>query len=156
MTKIKNLIGRKDIADFPELDLENIAVKIDTGAYTSSIHCHHIEEKNIDGHKTISFRLLDPDHENYNNKLYTIKKYKQKEIKSSSGHSEKRFIIYSTISLFGRTYPIELSLTERSEMKFPVLLGRKLLKNRFIIDPALSNLSFKQKQTNKNIKSIIK
>ncbi len=139
----KFLIGRKDIADFPELQLNNIAVKIDTGAYTSSIHCHHIEEKEINGQKAICFELLDPQHEAYNNKQITLTQYKQKKIKSSTGNSEKRFIIYTSIVLFNKEYPVELSLSERSEMKYPVLLGRKLLKNNFIVDPSKVNISFR-------------
>lgn len=143
--KVKQLIGRKDIADFPELELKDIAVKIDTGAYTSSIHCHHIEEKYINGQRAISFKLLDPKHQAYNHKQYTITRFKQKKIKSSTGNSQKRFIIYTSIVLFNKEYPIELSLSERSKMKYPILIGRKLLKNKFIIDPSKVNISYKQK-----------
>ena len=143
----KITIGRKDKIDFPELGLEDIDVKVDTGAYTSSIHCHHIEEKEHDGEAFIEFQLLDPSHEQYNNKKFRVKNYVEKEIKNSFGISEKRFIITTNTRLFGKTYSIELSLSERGEMKFPVLLGRKLLNGNFIVDTAKYNLSFKQKKT---------
>lgn len=139
--KEKLLIGRKDFADFPELGLESIAIKIDTGAYTSSIHCHHIKQVEIDGVKTIQFQLLDPSHENYNERIFTTKNFVQKQIKSSTGHAETRFIVQTFVLLFGNEYPIELSLSERGEMKFPVLIGRKLLSGKFIVDPAKYNLS---------------
>jgi hypothetical protein len=144
----KKIIGRKDFASFPELGLEKVAIKIDTGAYTSSIHCHHIEEITIDGERLICFDLFDPDHKNYSNQKFTTSKYKQKVIKSSSGHAEKRFVIKTNILLFGIEYPIELSLSERGTMKYPILIGRKLLKKKFIVDTAKINLSFKHQKNN--------
>ncbi|MBN2807380.1 MAG: ATP-dependent zinc protease [Prolixibacteraceae bacterium] len=138
----KLIIGRKDLANFPELELENIAVKIDTGAFTSSIHCDKIEEIEHEGESAIRFQLLDPTHEWYNGKTFVFKKYKLKKIKSSSGHSELRYIIRTKIELFRKIYPVELSLSERGDMKYPVLLGRKLLRKRFLIDPSKQNLSY--------------
>lgn len=139
----KKIIGRKDIADFPKLELKNISVKIDTGAYTSSIHCNQIEEILSNGKKAIRFGLLDPDHNKYNKKTFVIEKYTKKRIRSSNGFIEERFIIFSEIKLFGEVYPIELSLSERGMMKYPVLIGRKLLNKRFIVDTAKVNLSYK-------------
>lgn len=141
--KEKKIIGRKDIADLPKLELKQIAIKIDTGAYTSSIHCHQIEEIKKNGKNAIKFNLLDPKHENFNNKTFVIENYKKKRIKSSNGTTEERFIIYSEIKLFNELFPIELSLSERGKMKYPVLIGRKLLKRQFIVDVAKVNLSFK-------------
>lgn len=151
MTLMKNkfLLGRTDYADFPELGLENIAVKIDSGAYTSSIHCHQIEEIITENSRTIKFNLLDPSHGNYNDKEFTFSNYKKKSIKSSNGQYEFRFVIKTKIILFNIEYPIELSLTERGEMKYPVLLGRKLLNGKFTIDTAKYNLSAKHKKLNK-------
>jgi hypothetical protein len=143
--KSKIIIGHKDFADFPEFNIENIKIKMDTGAYTSSIHCHDIEECLVDGNKMIKFDLLDPGHELYNNESFKTHRYKEKKIKNSFGATEKRFIIFSTIILFGKQYPIELSLSERGDMKFPVLIGRKLLKGKFIVDSAKYDLSYKAK-----------
>lgn len=141
----KIIIGRTDIANFPGLELENIAVKIDTGAFTSSIHCSKIEEIEVEGVNAICFHLLDPSHPHHNNKEFIFNAFTQKNIKSSTGHSEMRYIIKTTITLFSKKYPIEISLTERGEMKYPVLLGRKFLKGKFIVDPAKYNLSAKLK-----------
>lgn len=141
--KEKITIGRKDYANFPELEIENIPVKVDTGAYTSSIHCHKIEQIKIDNEEWIQFFLLDPDHPEYNQKPYRFKNYREKKIKSSNGESENRYIISTKIILFDKTFDIELSLSERGEMKFPVLLGRKLLNKKFIVDTSLKNLSYK-------------
>jgi hypothetical protein len=141
----KKIIGRHDKADFPELALSNIDVKIDTGAYTSSIHCEQIEEKGIGDQRKIHFRLLDKSHPEYNNREFVYANYKQKRVKNSFGNSEKRFVIETSIILFGETITTQFTLSERGEMRFPVLLGRKLLKRRFIVDPARTNLSYKQK-----------
>ena len=143
---MKLTIGRVDKADFPELHLTEIDIKVDTGAYTSAIHCNQIEEEEGEnGDKYIKFTLLDPSHSHYNEKEFIVKKYKKKKVKSSFGTSEQRFVISTEIQLFNETFPIELTLSERGEMKYPVLLGRKLLARKFIVDPSKRNLSFKSK-----------
>ncbi|MFT4970097.1 MAG: hypothetical protein ACI9O4_001849 [Chitinophagales bacterium] len=138
-------IGRADKADFPEINLQNIKVKLDTGAYTSSIHCHDVKEVELNGEKYIEFELLDPSHPEYENKIYTVKNYFEKLIKSSNGTAEQRFVIETVISIFDEVYPIELSLSERGDMKYPILLGRKFINKRFLVNTALKNVSYKLK-----------
>ncbi|MEX0987413.1 MAG: RimK/LysX family protein [Bacteroidales bacterium] len=145
MKKEKRIIGRRDKADFPELDLQNIDVKIDTGAYTSSIHCEQIKEEIKDGRTMIRFCLLDKSHPEYNNKEFVYANYKQKRVKNSFGVTEKRYVINTSIVLFGETIVSEFTLSERGEMKFPVLIGRKLINRRFIVDTQRTNLSYKEK-----------
>lgn len=136
------MIGRSDIIDLPELELSDIEAKIDSGAFTSTIHCHNIRELKKGKKTVIAFNLLDPSHPEYNEKEFILKKYNKKVVKSSTGHSEDRYIIETTIQLFNKTYPIELSLSDRKDMKFPILIGRKLLMGNFIIDVSRINLSF--------------
>ncbi|MCF8404836.1 MAG: RimK/LysX family protein [Bacteroidales bacterium] len=140
------VIGRSDKADFPELKLRNINIKVDTGAYTSSIHSHEIEEVEINGEKHIEFKLLDPSYTKYKDKIFKVKNYKEKAVKSSFGNIEQRFIIETKIVIFDQEHPIELSLSERSDMKFPILIGRKFLKKEFIVDTSLKNISYKLKR----------
>ncbi len=143
----KRIIGRRDFADFPELGLRDIAVKVDTGAYTSAIHCHHIKVKHRgDGTPVLTFKLLDPTHADYNGRAYELTAFRTKRVRSSNGKAESRYLIKTKIHLFGRDYPIELSLSERGEMRFPVLIGRKLLMNRFIVDSAATDLSWAAKK----------
>lgn len=148
--QIKTIIGRRDKADFPELKLMDIDCKVDTGAYTSSIHCHHIQECVVQGEKYIEFYVLDPSHSNYNEEKFQTKNYKKKRVKNSFGKSEQRFIVETMITIFGEDYPIELSLSERRDMKYPILIGRKLLKDRFIVDISKYDLSFKLKRKRKS------
>ncbi|SHM74928.1 RimK/LysX family protein [Polaribacter sp. KT 15] len=146
---MKITIGRIDKADFPELSLTDIDVKIDSGAYTSSIHCSNIKEITVDDSTYIRFKLLDPEHDLYNNKEFTFKNYASKIVKSSNGISETRFMIHTEIIMFQKKFPIYLTLSERKDMKFPILLGRKFLNKKFVIDTIKKDLSHKLKNINK-------
>ncbi|MBN1819258.1 MAG: ATP-dependent zinc protease [Prolixibacteraceae bacterium] len=141
----KILIGRKDIADFPGLELSGLEVKIDSGAYTSSFHCHNIEIIEKNNEKYIKCNFLDPEHPQYHEKEFLFKEFKLRRIKSSNGLTEERFSIITEIKIFNRIFPVELTLTERSDMKYPVLLGRKFLSKKFVIDTSVQNLSAKGK-----------
>ncbi len=142
----KKLIGRKDKVDFPKMRLYDIDAKIDTGAYTSAIHCHNIKISEKDHVKYVTFNLLDPSHPNYNEKRFRVPLHTKRRIKSSIGKSEERCIIKTLITLFGEKLEIELSLTDRSEMEYPVLIGRKLLKKGYVVDISKSDLSYKDKR----------
>lgn len=136
-------IGRIERVDIPDWNIYGIEAKIDTGAYTSSVHCHHIEEVDRNGLTNVRFRLLDPEHEAYNEQLFEFPIHDRRIVKSSNGLGNTRIFIKTNIFFFGNQYEIELSLTDRSEMKFPILLGRKFLKNRFIVDVSKKHLSIK-------------
>ena len=123
----------------------DIDLKIDSGAYTSSIHCSDIKEIEVEGAHFIRFTLLDPEHDFYNNKKFSTKNYASKMVKSSNGISEKRFLIETEIVIFNESFPIHLTLSERKDMTFPILLGRKFLNKKFVIDTSKKDLSFKLK-----------
>jgi len=128
------IIGRLESIDFPEWDLQEIDAKVDTGAYTSSLHCQHIEPYQENGKEYVKFNLLDPSHETYNDKLFRWPVFRKKTIKSSNGSREERFVVKTKVRIFDTIFTAELSLTDRSEMRYPVLLGRKLINNRFLVD----------------------
>ncbi len=133
--KTKIVIGRKDIASFPEIGLSNINVKIDTGAYTSSIHCKFIQVKN----DVLTCSFLGEDA----GSIHHFTNYKTIRVKSSNGIAQNRYEIKTKIRLFNKSYQISLSLSNRKEMRFPVLLGRKFLNPKFVVDPSLIDLSIK-------------
>ena len=137
----KRMIGRFDKADFPDLHLNDIAIKIDTGAYTSSIHCDNIIER--DGFLKCTF--LDEEHPLYNGREYSFPDFDIVFVRSSNGMVQKRYQIQTHIVLFNKRYKITLSLTARQEMRFPVLLGRKFLTKKFVVDTEFFDLSFKHK-----------
>lgn len=135
MSNDKQIVGRREIVSFPDLGLFDITAKIDTGAYTTALHCHDIREEN----NILYFKLLDPTHPEYNEQEQKSTEYSQKEIKNSFGEVEKRFIIKTTIKIGRKRIKSLISLTDRGNMRYPVLIGRKLLKNRFIVDVSLFN-----------------
>ncbi|WP_010231009.1 ATP-dependent zinc protease family protein [Gillisia marina] len=137
----KRVIGKFDKADFPMLKMENIAIKIDTGAYTSSIHCNNIIEKEDALHCT----FLDEEHPLYNGMEIVFKDYDIVFVKSSNGIIQKRFQVQSTIKIFNKLYKISLSLSARQEMRYPVLIGRKFLTKKFIVDTELTDVSYNLK-----------
>jgi len=144
-------IGRFDKANLPEFGIENINVKIDTGSYNSSIHCSEIKEIIVDDKTFIRFKLLDSDHPKFFfDELYSDK-FVIKKIRSSNGISEMRYVIESEIELYNVIYKTTFSLTNRSEMKYPILLGRKLLAKNFLVDVNKKNLSYKYR-TKKKVK----
>lgn len=143
--KVLKIIGRIEQIDLPEWELYNIEAKIDTGAYSSSLHCHHIEEYIKDGKPFVRFNILDPEHPHYNEQLFELPLTDKREVKSSNGSSEIRFFVKTTMILFREKHKIEFSLTDRSEMKYPVLLGRKALKNKYLVDVSSKYLSLTNK-----------
>ena len=144
----KKTIGRRELVDFPELELEEIEAKIDTGAYTSAIHCHNIREEYERGRPVIKVELLDPSHPAYNDKTLTFREFELRDIRSSFGDVQERYVIQTTIRLFGRDLTAFFSLTDRSDMRYPVLIGRTLLQGNFVVDVSRKNLSLRAKLRN--------
>lgn len=143
----KQIIGSVDKIDIPEFGLIDIEAKIDTGANRSAIHCSEIRLHQDNGVDEITFHIpLDNSHGV--NTFHTTDFF-TKKIRSSSGHMEERYVIKTTVVIFNRKISATFSLSNREEMKYPVLLGRKLLHNRFIVDVDQKNLSYKAKQENK-------
>lgn len=138
VTKNKHIIGRTDIADFPKFGLNDVPVKIDSGAYTSTIHCCSIKQLS----DAIEVTFLDKSKPAYSGEKIIFHDYSVKKVRSSSGQSQLRYKVAGSIELFGKKYNTEFTLSMRSKMRYPVLLGRRLLSKRFLIDTALKNQSY--------------
>ena len=137
------ILGRSDRVDLPDLKLENIHAKIDTGAYTSSLHCLRAEVVN----GVLEFVLLDEEHPEFTGIIYRFSRFKQREIKNSFGEAELRYVIKTKVRLFDHLIRAEFSLSNRGNLRFPVLLGRKTLRRRFLIDVTKKDLSYQFKIT---------
>lgn len=120
----KQIIGRIEIANLPKFDLYNQTVKIDSGAYTSSIDVFGVRKEN----DILYVRFED------NDKEIAFPKFKTKRVKSSNGIVQERYVISGTIVIGEIEYKTKFSLTDRSNMRYPILLGRKLLNKHFLID----------------------
>lgn len=138
-------IGRQDKVDIPELNLLDIDAKVDTGAYTSSINCSRVKVKTVDGVKTLTFYISGSRIHERKARKFSTTRFEQRKIRSSNGITESRYIIDTAIILFGKKKKLELSLADRSKMKFPILLGRKFLTDKYVVDVSRKNLSHKQK-----------
>ncbi len=137
-----DILGRYDRVDLPELGLFDIHAKIDTGAYTSSLHCHQVHI--VDG--VLEFILLDEEHSEFTGTKLRFAEYALRDIKNSFGEIESRFIITTTLRILNQEIKTEFSLCNRGSLKFPMLIGRKILRDRFLIDVKKKNLSYKQKR----------
>ncbi len=140
---MKQIIGGSDRIDLPDYGLENIQARIDSGAKSSSIHASYIREVKKGDTTVLKFCLLG------NRKLhFEATEFTKRRVKSSNGHIQERYLVKMRIVLFGRKFKTDFTLAQRKEMKYPILLGRKLLKGKFVVDVALKDLSYTQKSFN--------
>lgn len=136
------VIGRKDIVSFPLFNLKEVPVKIDSGAYSSSIHCSSIRLVHGDV-DILEVIFLDEQTPGYSGEKMLFSEFSIKTVKSSNGIAQERYFVKGTIELFDSTIETVFSLTERRGLKNPVLIGRRVLNKKFLIDPSKVNLSYK-------------
>ena len=144
----KTLIGTTDFIDLPQLDLTDIACKIDTGAATSSINCSEVRIVEKDGTEFLCLKFYAPRFGIHARKEFRFKDFSQRKVRSSNGAQEIRYTIKTPVNIFNRSLSTEFTLSFRDKMKFPILLGKRFLKNKFVVDVA-------QKNINKNFKETI-
>lgn len=137
----KKIIGRKEKISLPDLDLKLVWAKVDTGAYTSSIHAENIHVEEIEGKRLLKFQALMEGHYAFTGEIVTFDKFTEKKVKNSFGHAEVRYMIVTTIKIADETFPAEFTLSDRSSMRNVILLGRKALKKRFLVDVDHTNLA---------------
>ncbi|MDF1759465.1 MAG: RimK/LysX family protein [Coxiellaceae bacterium] len=136
----KILIGRHEWCQLPVLNIPATRAKIDTGAKTSAIHAFNIRTKQSRG-KTVAYFDVHPLQRNedisVSCKAIVID---QRNILSSNGTKECRYVIETTLLLGGQAWNIELTLSTRDQLKFRLLLGREALNKRVLIDPSRTYL----------------
>lgn len=136
----KLIIGSIEACDLPEIGINNLQVRIDTGAKTSSLHVDNLEKYTEQGKPWVRFDI-HPD-------VYDIKKvtsckaalHDVRSIKSSNGTSEVRYVIKTLMRLGDQSWPIEITLTNRSDMSYLMLLGRQGMGKKVLVNPAKSFL----------------
>lgn len=130
----KKIIGRLEYISFPDFGIENIEAKIDTGAYSGSIHVSSVNETtDANGVPMLEFFLLDEDHPQYNSQKNLAYDFFSKHVRNSNG-SQKRYFIKTRLKIADSTFESVFSLTNRDNLRRPVLLGRKNIRKRFIVD----------------------
>lgn len=133
----KAVIGRREMVTLPELHL-TLCAKADTGARTSALHAEDIESYEEDGHLWVSFTTRGagpgtPAH------VHRMHLHDRRRVTSSNGQAEWRYVIRTTMQLGSLAFPVELSLTDRRDMRHPMLLGRRALR-RLLVAPGVAFL----------------
>ena len=130
MTDTKMVIGRAEPLTFPDAQVYDMVAKVDTGAYRSSIWATKIREEN----GTLKFVLLGPSSPHYSGVMLSTEEYKVVEVENSFGHKQKRFSVFLTVEIHGKRIRSNFTLANRAAKTYPALIGRKMLKGRFVVD----------------------
>lgn len=138
-TKIAT-VGWREYVSLPKLKLHHLKAKIDTGARTSALHAFAIEEFYQRGQRKIRFAIHPIQRDNRTVIWCTSNILDRRRVSDSGGHRELRYVISTDLVIGEIRYPIEITLTNRDNMLFRMLLGRQALKNYFIVNPAKSYL----------------
>lgn len=140
MKKHKLLIGRSEFIAFPELLIDTIPAKTDTGAYRSAIHAENIVI-NKDGSKPVLVFQLLKGHAGapYYREVKTSD-FKKVIVENSFGQEETRYSVQLKVKVGPRVCITEFTLADRSKKTYPVLLGRTLTNGRFMVDTEISNI----------------
>ena len=139
----KLTIGRAEEISFDNLHLTGVPAKVDSGAYRSAIHAQHIT-LSTDG-KILTFELLGGHPVcGAMAKRISTGSYKMVTVENSFGHKEERYEVILKVTLGTKSFNSSFSLADRSKKIYPILLGRKLLNGRYIIDTSNSSINRKE------------
>ena len=132
---MKRVVGWKENAALPDLNVKNVIAKVDTGANLASIDASDIKIVSRNKVKYVKFKVMKRNN--------TVRKTSAplegyKRIKSSNGDVERRPYIKTTLLLDGISKKIELTLTDRGPMEYTMLIGRKALGRRWVVNPSIS------------------
>ncbi len=138
MKRIKTVIGWREWVSLPDLGVAWIKAKVDTGARTSALHAFCVEPYRDGGLLKVRFGIHPFQRRDDLATECTAEVADRRWVTDSGGHRERRYIIVTEVSLGERTWPIEITLTNRDIMQFRMLLGRTAIKKGFVVDPGRS------------------
>jgi hypothetical protein len=135
-------VGWREWLSLPQLGIERIKAKVDTGARTSAIHAFEVTPYEKDGKTRVRFGLHPKQGETETVVWCDAEVIDERNVTDSGGHTEKRYVILTEVSLGNKTWPIEVTLTNRDNMLFRMLLGRTAMTaGNIVVNPALSFLA---------------
>lgn len=132
------VIGWREWVALPDLGIEFIKAKVDTGARTSSLHAFDLEEFLRDGVPYVRFMIHPEQRKSRPEVPAELPLRARRRVRDSGGKVELRPIVETEVALHGQRWPIELTLTRRDAMGFRMLLGRQAIRGHFIVDPGAS------------------
>ena len=142
------VIGWREQVALPDLGIQQIKAKIDTGARSSALHAFDVEIFKRDGKRMVRFKIHPYQRDTHRTITAEAELLDQRQVRNSGGQTQVRPVIQTTIELNGYTFPIELTLTNRDVMGFRMLLGRQAVRRRFLVDAGQSFL-YSQSGSNK-------
>ncbi len=134
------LAGWREWVCLPDIDVPWIKAKLDTGARSSAIHAFDISEHERDGETWVHYWVHPWQRSAEDAAEVWSRVHDRREVRSSSGHIEERYVVTMTIQMVGRPVTAELTLSRRDEMGFRMLIGREALRQGYVVDPGRSYL----------------
>lgn len=131
-------VGWREWAGLPELGVEALKAKVDTGARTSSLHAFGLKAFEREGAAWVRFEVHPLQRKSKPTISCEYPVHEYRKVRSSSGHQQLRPVLLTTVEVCGVSYKIELTLANRDQMGFRMLLGRQALTKRFVVDPGRS------------------
>lgn len=135
--------GWREWVSLPGIGIPWVKAKVDTGAQTSALHATGIEEFERDGETWVRFRAHPWQRVDSDEVEVELPVHDRRTVRSSSGHAQERLVVLMDIGIAGRVVPAEVTLTDREEMVFRMLIGRETLQRGFLVDSASSFLGGK-------------
>ena len=132
----KMIIGALETCHLPDLGIKNLQIRVDTGAQTSSLHVDNIKSIKKNGKPWVQFDLHPDIYDVHTTVTCSTPVCDIRRIKSSNGTSQERYVIKTPIALGSGCWDIEITLTDRSDMSYLMLLGRQGMSNRVLVDPS--------------------
>lgn len=137
----RRLVGWREWVALPDLGIARLAAKVDTGARTSALHAVDIRAERRGDGEWVRFVVPEEVLETNERREHASPVCDVREVKSSSGESERRYVILTTVQIAERHFHVEVTLTDRSEMEFAMLIGRNALRAaRLLVHPSRSFL----------------
>lgn len=136
MTNSREIFGGFEHVGIPSLGIVDVVAKVDTGAYSGALHCSQIKvcRRKSDGKKVLKFTPFE-DQAHSKELLRYAKSY----IRSSTGHRIRRYLFDTNIVIKGKRYPIRIGLSDRSDMNYEILIGRRFLReNNLLVDVCIN------------------